>query len=275
MNYFSWPLAVFAIVIFCLVVLVAKLLSKNKPFRASVNATTIVIAAVATVVFYSAYYVFYILSKINSGDSFSTDPFCRDSYVIVRKTELYQALSAAPYLDTTRANAHLEPGDTVTTVATYQQGTVISGTSYGKIMHQGKPYWFAEADAITLFAHTYANQPLVFTVPEHQNAAHWERAKRYMEKYRLHHGNDITLTTLNDTVLHTRCDYNYGADWFLVSRRRAAAGWEFKVDGGTRKNRESCIIAGVKDRFGNTPANQNAAAYFIVHATFFKDPVQK
>ncbi len=277
MNYFSLPLALFATIVFCLVVVTARLLSKTKSFAASVNAKTVVITIVLTFASYSAYYVFSVFSRINSGgtDKFSTHPFGLDTYVINRKAELHQALPLQPYVGEKVAGLHLNPGDTVVVVASYQKGTVASGISYGKILRQGKPYWFADNNAATLFAHTYANQPLTFTMSGPQHAAHWKRAQLYMEKYRVHHGNDITKTTRNDTVLHTRCDYAYGADWLSISRRHTPAGWEFKVDGGTGKSRENCVIDRVKDRFGNRPANPQACAYFIANGSFFEDPLQK
>ncbi len=277
MPYFSWVLGVFAVGVFITIVLIRKLLAKNKPFAQLINLKTLLLTAIVTPVAYSVFYVAAIVYKIDRAgtDYFSTKLYALNAYVLTKKTDLYQDLQTKPYVGDKIATIHLLPGDTVTTDASYQQGSVLNGIEYGRIQKNGHTYWFVTDRQSTLFEYTYRNQPFEFSASEEQNRLYWRRAKKYMTDYRTFHGDDITETQNQDTLLYTKCDFNYGAKWLRISRKKSPAGWQFNVSGNTFKGSENCIYVNVKDRFGNRPTNYDACAYFIVHGDFFEDKLQK
>jgi hypothetical protein len=277
MPYFSWVLGIFAVGVFIIIVLISKLLAKNKPFAQLITIKTVVLTAVITPVVYSVFYVAVVFFKINQAgtDRFSTNPFSLNTYVLTRRTDVYQDLQTKPYVGVKILTMQLLPGDTVTTAASYQKGSVLNGIGYGRIQKNGHTYWFVTDRQPTLFNYTYRHQPLTFTATDAQNLLYWRRAQQYMTNYRTFHGTDVTETQDQDTVLYARCEFNYGAKWLKISRKKLPAGWRLEVSASTFKGSEDCIIANVKDRFGNKPTNHSACAYFIVHGDFFQDTLPK
>lgn len=188
--------------------------------------------------------------------------------IVIADTAIYENIGNPNYIGEKISIIDFKITDTVFPVASFQKGSLISGTGYILVRYKEKQFWISEKSSLAYFDYAYDNQYLEFGAQdENESALFWKRAQEYTEMYKeSHRKDDLSETISNDTLIHTSY-FNYnGSEYLIINRKKVNGQFLISISAAEYKGHEYSIIKGLKEK-----SNSKTCAYYIQHGDFYME----